>query len=213
MARISKSLLGELSGKVGNVVFKMGKNGPYISSIPTPSKKAPTADQQLQRNKMTVVMDFLRPLQYLIKEAYFPFQQNKSGFHAAKSYYLKEAVVLENGSYTLNYPKALLSFGDVRPLDGIQLIPQPATQSVTVQWNDNSHQAMASPDDTLLVVCYAPESQQLYYQTRLAQRAEGQVSMALGNAWTAMEIHLWAGFQSADALRASPSSYGGSFSF
>lgn len=213
MARIQKSLIGELSGKAGGLVFKTGKNGNYISSLPTPTNKKPTAEQQLQRNKMAVVMDFLRPLQFLIKEVYFPFQQNKSGFHAAKSYYLKEAVVIEHGAYSIHYPKALVSFGDVRGLEGLYVVPDAANYTISLQWIDNSHQAMASADDELLVVCYAPKTQELYYQTNVAQRADGQVSISLDASWQTMDIHLWAGFQSADQLRASPSSYGGSFSF
>src|SRR5690606_6470382 len=107
----------------------------------------------------------------------------------------------------------LLSFGDVLPMEGIQVMPGAATYGVTLQWVNNSHQAMAAPDDKLLVVCYAPQNQQLYYQTDLAQRADEHVSITLDATWASMDIHLWAGFQSADQLRASPSSYGGSFSF
>jgi hypothetical protein len=213
MARIQKSLIGELSGKAGGLVFKTGKNGNYISSLPTPTNKKPTAEQQLQRNKMTVVMDFLRPLQFLIKEVYFPFQQNKSGFHAAKSYYLKEAVVMEHDAYSIHYTKALVSFGDVRGLEGLYMVPDGAAYSISLQWSDNSQQAMASVDDLLLVVCYAPETQDLFYQTKLAKRADGQVSITLDASWQAKMVHLWAGYQSADQLRASPSSYGGTFMF
>lgn len=213
MARINKSLIGELSGKAGGLVFKTGKNGNYVSSLPTPTNKKPSVEQQLQRDKMTVVMDFLRPLQTLIKEAYFPFQQNRSGFHAAKSYYLKKAVLMDNGAYAINYPKALLSFGDVLGMEGLQVTADALTYSITLQWVDNSYQAMAEPDDKLLVVCYAPKNQQLYYQTELAQRTDTQVSIPLDASWAAMDIHVWAGLQSADQLRASPSSYGGSFSF
>lgn len=213
MARISKSLIGELSGKAGGLVFKTGKNGNYVSSLPIPTTKKPSAVQQLQRDKMTVVMDFLKPLFPFLRETYFPFQQNKSGFHAAKSYYLKEALIMDNGVYTIHYPKALVSFGDVLAMESLRITPDTTTQSITVEWTNNSQQAMAATNDQLLVVCYAPQTQQLYYQTQLAQRADGQVSIALGGTWASTDIHIWAGFQSADALRASVSSYGGSFSF
>src|SRR5690606_7744449 len=139
MARISKSLIGELSGKAGGLVFKTGKNGNYVSSLPMPTTKKPSAVQQLQRHKMTVVMDFLKPLFPFLRETYYPFQQNKSGFHAAKSYYLKEALIMDNGVYTINYSKALVSFGDVLAMEGIQITPDTATQSVMVQWIDNTY--------------------------------------------------------------------------
>src|SRR5690606_24533588 len=137
MARINKSLIGELSGKAGGLVFKTGKNGNYVSSLPTPTNKKPSVEQQLQRDKMTVVMDFLRPLQTLIKETYFVFKKNRSGYHAAKSYYLKKAVVMDNSTYTINYPKALLSFGDVLGMEGLQVTADALTYSITLQWLDN----------------------------------------------------------------------------
>ena len=213
MARILKSPIGELSGKAGGLVFKTGKNGNYVSSLPVPTKKKPSAVQQLQRNKMTVVMEFLRPFQYLIKDNYFPFQQNKSGFHAAKSYYLKEAVVFQNGDYSINYPKALLSYGDLRGIKDLQIAVAANNEGFNLQWTDNCNQAMAYPNDQLLVVCYAPEAggiRRSYYRKDLAQRADGEAFYPLGASNTSTEYHIWAGFCRPEEKRASPSMYAGS---
>lgn len=209
MARITKSPLGEFSGRVGAVVFKTGKNGNYISERPTPTTKKPSEVQQLQRNKMTVVMEFMILFQRVFRTVYFPFQQKKSGFHAAKSHYLKEAVVLENGKYTIDYSKALLSYGDLRMVENLQLTPDADNHSITIQWTDNSNQAMAYPDDELIVVCYSPETNDRYFLTNLAQRAAGQVVCNLGNLNTPTEFHIWVGFHQPEKQRASPSVYGG----
>lgn len=211
MARITKSPIGQLSGKAGGLVFKTGKNGNYVSSLPVHRNNKPSPVQQLQRNKMTVVMEFMRPFQNVFKEVYFPFQQDKSGFHAAKSHYLKEAVVLENGDYTIDYSKALLSFGDLRIVENLQLTPDVDNHTLTIQWADNSKQAMAYPDDQLMVVCFAPETQQRCYFTQLAKRSDLQAVCDLGNFTTAAEFHVWVGFHQPEQQRASPSVYGGCF--
>lgn len=211
MARIIKNTIGELSGKAGGLVFKTGKNGNYVSSLPVHTKKKPSAVQQLQRNKMTLVMEFLQPFQHVFREVYFPFQQNKSGFHAAKSHYLKEAVAFENGKYTIDYSKALLGYGDLRMIKDLQITPDINTHSFTIQWIDNSRQAMACPDDQLMVVCFAPETQQRYFFRELANRLDEQVVCNLGNYNTPAEFHIWAGFYQPEQKRASPSVYGGCF--
>lgn len=210
MARIKKSTIGELSGKAGGLVFKTGKNGTYVSSLPTPTKNKPSAVQQLQRNKMTVVMDFLRPFQFLIKENYFPFQKNKSGFHAAKSYYLREALLLQNDQYVINYSKALLTYGDLRMVEDLQLAVAATNNGFNLQWKDNSAQAMAYPDDELVLVCYAAGVQARYFSSQLAQRSDESAFCAFEPASNPTEYHIWVGFSRPDEKRASPSFYGGS---
>lgn len=210
MARVVKNPFGELSGKVGTVVFKKGKNGAYIASLPDVSKHKPSMRQKMQRLKMSTVMAFLQPLQLLLKQTYFPFESQKSGFHAAKSYYLKEVVVFANDTYEIDYSKALVSFGDLRPIADLQLIPDAATHSVTVNWTNNSGQAMAHPDDVLLLVYYAPEKNKLSYRTHVALRADGTAVLQLDSHWAQQSLHIWAGFYRPSEGRAAMSCYGGS---
>lgn len=154
-------------------------------------------------------MEFMRPFQRVFKDYYFPFQQNKSGFHAAKSHYSKEALIFENGAYSINYSKALLSYGDLRMVEDLQLTPDADNHSINIQWTDNSNQAMAYPDDELLVVCYSPQTQDRYFLKNLAQRAAGEAVCHLGNFNSPAEFHVWVGFDQPEKLRASPSVYGG----
>lgn len=213
MARIVKNPFGELSGKAGELVFKKGKNGAYISSRPGPTRKKPSAVQQLQRNKMKLVMDFLIPMQGLLKECYFPFQKEKSGFHSAKSYYLKHALEFEDQGYRINYPKAMISFGELRPPEAISLEVVPEEYKFKINWTDNSNQGMAFPDDRLLLACYAPEKERFFYKTNLADRYEASHTFQLDNSWEEMSIHVWAGFHKPEEKRASMSTYVGEFDF
>lgn len=208
MARIIKSPIGELSGKAGGLVFKTGKNGNYVSSLPVPTKKKPTVVQQLQRNKMTVVMEFMRPFQWAFRDFYFPFQKNKSGFHAAKSYYLKEALLYENEQYVINFSKALLTYGDLRIIENLQLTPDAENHTLSLLWTNNSSQAMAYQEDALLVLFYAPETNQHFYFSKLARRADETAVCNLNNQ-QATEYHVWVSFHQPEQQRASPSVYGG----
>ncbi|WP_339610787.1 DUF6266 family protein [uncultured Planktosalinus sp.] len=210
MARIVKSPIGQLSGKAGGLVFKTGKNGNYVSSLPVHSNTKPSPIQKLQRNKMTVVMEFMRPFQWAFKDYYYPFQQKKSGFHAAKSYYLKEALEYDDGHYKINYPKALLTFGDLRMVEHLQITPDVEHHTLQLQWTDNSSQAMAYPDDELLLLFYAPANHQRFMFPKLAQRADASVVCDLKSKQV-QEYHVWVSFYQPEQQRASPSVYAGSF--
>lgn len=211
MARIKKSAIGELSGKAGELVFKTGKYGNYVSSLPVRRKDNPTPVQQLQRNKMTVVMEFMRPFQWAFKDYFFPFQQNKSGFHAAKSYFLKEALVFENDAYRIDYSKALLTYGDLKGIEGLQLTADPTRHTLQLQWTDNSRQALAYADDALLVLVYAPETGQRFQFLDLARRAD-ETAECVFNTHSITDYHLWVSFVQPDQQRAAPGVYAGLWS-
>ena len=216
MARVVKNPFGELSGKVGELVFKKGKNGAYISMVPSPTKKKPSVLQERQRLKMTTVMDFLKPLKRLLQEAYFPFASNASGFHAAKSYYLREVVMPVNETFSIDYPKAPVTFGDLRPPANVQLTAgnTPSTNSVGdkqlhLSWTNNSDQAMAYPDDVLIVVTHIPERSITNIRYDLAVRAQGKATLQLGMYAPGAVTHVWLGFYRPQEQRASMSTYAG----
>lgn len=210
MARIVKSPIGELSGKAGGLVFKTGKNGNYVSSLPVHTNKKPSPVQQLQRDKMTVVMEFMRPFQWAFREYYFPFQQNKSGFHAAKSYHLKEALKFEDGIYSIHYPKTQLTYGDLRIIENLEVEADAVNKSLKFKWKDNSDQSMAYPEDALLLLFYSEKSKSRFFYLQEARRSDGvleyNVKSSNGDAY-----HVWASFYQADMQRASPSVYAGCF--
>ena len=70
MARIINHPLGELSGKVGAVVFKKTKYGSYLSSVPSGPPPKASALQELQQSKMKAVMHFLTPLRVILKHTF-----------------------------------------------------------------------------------------------------------------------------------------------
>jgi len=210
MARV-KSKIIELSGKVGGLVFSSTIYGPLVREAPyTPRKKRkPTILQKFQQEKMQVVMGFLQPLQHLLRDTMFPPGSHLPPFHWAKSYYMNEAVYFENETYHILFSKALMSVGDLRPPELISAHVDD-THRVELQWQDNSEQALAYPDDGLLVILCAPQAKALLYQTDVAKRSEQGVTITLNEHWEGVETHLWAGF-SQPGKRASASVYVGSF--
>lgn len=210
MARVSNKLIN-LTGMVGGFVFYKSIYGDLMRTKPdkTGKKRKPSPLQKLQQDKMLVVMDFLKPLKRLLRENVFPPGSHLPAFHWAKSYYLEEAVYFEDESYHIHFSKSVVSLGDLRPPE-LMSVHVDGTYLVELQWQDNSEQALAYPDDGLLVVLCAPQARALFYQTHVARRSDQAVTITLNQSWEGVETHLWAGFSRPDK-RASASVYLGSF--
>lgn len=210
MARV-RSQVVKLSGMVGGLVFYKSIYGELVRTKPVSvgKKRKSSVLQKLQQDKLPVVMTFLSPLKSLLKENMFPPGWVLPAFHWAKSYYLNEAVYYENERYHINFPKALMSLGDLRPPDLISAHVDD-TYLIELQWQDNSDQALAYADDGLLVVLCAPEDKAILYRTDVAKRSDQAVTITLNKSWEGVETHIWAGF-SQPGKRASASVYLGSF--
>ncbi len=210
MARVTNKLI-HLTGMIDDLVFYKSIYGNLVRARPDFSgkKRKSSPLQKLQQDKMLVVMDFLRPLKRLLRENVFPPGSHLPAFHWAKSYYLNEVVYFEDEGYHINFPKALMSLGDLRPPE-LMSVHVDDTYLVELQWQDNSEQALAYPDDGLLVVLCAPQARALFYRTGVTRRSDQAVTITLNQSWEGVETHIWAGFSRPDK-RASASVYLGSF--
>ncbi|WP_188438888.1 DUF6266 family protein [Planktosalinus lacus] len=210
MAIITNNPFGSMSGSVGELVMKTNKHGKQIvSAKPDMSRVKPSVVQKIQRNKLKVAMEFLSPLSGLMKIAYKPFRKNTSGFDAAKSYFLKEALIPTDDGYIIDYGKAMVTFGDLRIPEGIHMVIDEDDEgfAINLQWEDNTHQALAYPEDTLLLVLHVPEDGRFIYYRDIATRVSLSASIYLENYWKTKELQLWMAFMQPEAERASPSVY------
>ncbi|MDR6300677.1 DUF6266 family protein [Mesonia maritima] len=206
MARIINNPLGDLSGKAGSVVFKKTKYGTYISSLPNVNSQKSSTLQKKQQSKMKTVMHFLTPLQWILKNTYFPLQQNSPTFNHIKSYYLRHALTSNGEGYHITYSQCLLSYGDLRIPEQVEL--QREESQVHLTWQPQVEQAMAKADDQLFVVVYQPDLHQFYFVEQLAERQAGQATFAIPEVWSpTAEFHGWVGYYRPQEQQASLSVY------
>jgi hypothetical protein len=194
MARLTDNLLGKISGKAGSLLFKRTKKGTVITSLPQHTKK-PSVPQQIQRNKMKVVMRFLTRLKPL-------FAENAVGFHSIKSYYLRHAVRWEGETHAIDYSKALVCLGTIRPPEEAYA-ERITPNKLHITWAPQCEQAMANCKDQLLVVLYHPASHRFFFATCLAKREAGHFTLLLPSMWQPLSFHTWIGFSAKDAQQAS----------
>jgi hypothetical protein len=208
MATFEKGILGGFSGKVGNVVGTRWRGKNVMRSLPQRGNYTPTAKQEEQRQKFKTVIGFLRPIVEVLTLYFGNPQGDKSRSNLATSYHLKNAVVSSPLGMVMDYPKVLISKGDLRGIDGGTLTAG-AAQTLVFGWQDNSGQGKATATDALMVVVYAPDLNLFYNNLAVATRDATTATVTLPLFMTGFEVEVWASFSKPDTNFAAISTYMG----
>lgn len=208
MATFEKGILGGFSGKVGNVVGSRWRSKNVMRSLPQRGKYTATQKQEEQREKFKVVIGFLSPIVDVLSRYFGSPQGDKSRSNLATSYHLKNAVVSTPTGMVMEYPKVLISKGDLRGIDGGS-VTAVANQTLNFSWQDNSGQGNATATDELMVVVYAPDLNLFYTNMAVATRDASSAVVTLPNFMATFEVEVWASFSKPETNFAAISTYMG----
>jgi hypothetical protein len=208
MGIIRQGVIGAFSGKVGNVVGASWKGIAYMRILPA-SVANPKTDLQLdQRMRFTVTLRFLQPLTQFLKTGFKNYAVKMSAFNNAMSYNLLNAIQGTYPNYTIDYPNALVTRGNLAPA-----LNPAATSTVAgtvlFTWTDNSDEANASATDQSLLVVEDPEKNQAVYFNLLGTRADGTQSLTVPHSFSGDLVHCYMGFITVDGKLLSNSKYAG----
>lgn len=209
MGSYNKGILGPFRGKVGAVIGYSWRGKDLMRGLPKEITGEPSLAQIEQRAKFSTVIRFLTPIQGIVG-AYFGKEQNaKSPFNLATGYHLSEAIKPgPDDSWQIDYPKVLISRGDLRGVDNPKITAGEAGQ-ITLSWNDNSGQGSADPTDQLIVVVYSTEMSEFVQFNPAATRKEGSVVLTIPGYLSGSLAEVWATFVTANGNLAATSSYAG----
>ena len=121
MGTIKQGILGGFNGKVGTVVGSSWKGTAYMRGRAQHIKNPRTAGQIYQRNAMKAIALALRPIASTLSITFKNSAQKMSGYNKAVSINYKEAVENVGGVPTVNYSKLILSKGNIRPFDYLNI--------------------------------------------------------------------------------------------
>ena len=121
MGTIKQGILGGFNGKVGTVVGSSWKGTAYMRGRAQHIKNPRTAGQIYQRNAMKAIALALRPIASILSITFKNSAQKMSGYSKAVSINYKEAVENVGGVPTVNYSKLILSKGNIRPFDYLNI--------------------------------------------------------------------------------------------
>jgi hypothetical protein len=208
MAILKQSVIGVLSGKIGQVVGATWK-GISVLKVAPASVANPQTDKQLaQRAKVKATMAFLQPLTQFVRIGWREFAVKMTAMNAAFSYTIQNAILGTYPNFTINYPNALVSKGNLAPALN-QAAASTVAGTVLFTWTDNSDEMGAATTDTSLLVVYNPVKNQAVFFAGLAERADATQAVTVPNSFSGDLVHCYIGFQSVDGFVLSNSKYAG----
>lgn len=197
---------GTATGKIQNMVSYdlNGKN--VFRTIGTTNKK-PTVKQLAVRQKMAVVIEFLKFLGPLIDSGFKAqaIAARKSAHNMATSYNTKNATIGEYPNIVLDYSKAMISQGDLmQPIDPqVELLPG----KLRFTWQNEPHLGYANRKDQIMMLVYFPDSQEASIDIYGAQRSVGEDFLGFDNKMQNARMEVYMAFVSSDRESASDTIY------
>ncbi|QQX76401.1 MULTISPECIES: DUF6266 family protein [Aequorivita] len=208
MGTYNKGILGPFRGKVGPVIGYSWRGKDLMRGLPKESTVAATKAQLEQRAKFGTVIKFLTPIKGILSAYFGKEQKAKSPFNLATGYHLNEALLPgPDDTWLIDYPKVLISRGDLRGVDNPQLAVEGGLINLT--WTDNSGLGSADATDLLIAVVYCTEMNEFVQFNPAATRADAVVQLAIPAYLSGSLAEVWVTFATAEGNLAAVSSYAG----
>lgn len=211
MGKISSGILGGVSGQVGNVIGASWKGIDYIRIMPTSVANPQTDGQLEQRQKMTVVIAFAKPLTEFLKIGYKNLAIKMSTFNACVKEIILNAILGAYPNLTIDYPNALVAKGDL-PAAMDQAATSTIAGTVAFAWADNSTEVGANTLDPTLITVLNPDKKQAVSFTSLTTRTTEAQTVTVPASWTGDLVHCYIAFAGYQSSVISNSAYAGAVS-
>ena len=206
MGTYNKGILGAFYGKVGTVVGSTWRGKDVMRSLPRKSRKEASLLQKMQRDKFTLVANFLLPISTIVGRYFGAKNGLKTRKNQAMSYLIKEAAEHNGTIASWDFPKILITRGDLLGLSSLTTTVG-TNQEVTVNWVDNSGQGNAQSSDLVLAVVYEEISGLVWTAEAMATRDTESVTLPLPAYWSGLAVHVWFAVVSADDVKYATSQY------
>ena len=188
MARINNGLLGGVSGKIGNVVGVTRNGVSFLRTVPSNYKDAKSPAQLANRMKLKICVNFLSATKSFIRIGFKDFSPKGNAYNAAFTYNSKAV----QGTYPdlyLDYSQTALSRGQLTELSQVSL--SEVEGGIRVDWQNNSGDGSAKGNDTVMLLVYAPESNEVIFISNAGTRADGSRTIAVPLNFANKTVHCW----------------------
>jgi len=214
MGKLLKGANGPFSGKVGTVVGYMWGDVAVIRARPKRRRK-PFSDKELnQQARFALMNQFLIPVKDLLNISFAHLAYRMNGFNKGFSYNVKTAILGIRPNLSIDYPRVLLSRGDLTKPESVVITPlSPTTLQFT--WTDNSGTGKALRTDRLFVAVFIPRKNYWFYKMNVATREAGNYILDITqltrdiSVFYGKPLQSYIGFVAEDGKDASDSVYTG----
>jgi hypothetical protein len=209
MARNNSGVLGNFIGTIGPVTGFMRNGQNFLRSSTSSVKNKRTPLQRAQQEKINICTAFVKAFSGtgFLNKSFPAHGHTGSGYNRAISALMSRALTGEYPDMVLSYPQVLVSKGRLPGAQNAK-VARKANNTLQFSFTDNSGIGIAAPDDTVILVAYAPDIQDaifgLYKGLRKDKKATLNISALNGHA-----VETWIGFLSKDEADASDSVWTG----
>ena len=205
MGSLKYGNVGQINGKVGDVVVSSWKGKPYVKSVPGERKSPPTEKELNNRKKWAMAQAWLKPVTKFVRQGFNGYTPTVEGFLAAKSYLLKNAFEGEAPDFIVNPALVKVSSGEL-PLP--EQITATLIDDFVVQFNwDTENIALPNRYDQVMLLAYNVEKSYPAFKITGQFRSTGVDTLKLSVGRAPGVYHLYVAFVAADRSSQSDSVY------
>lgn len=206
MAKLSKGILGGISGTVGNVVGGRWRGIDYIRSKPSSVKNPKTEGQLAQRMRFSMVMNFLKKSRVFIGIGFQNSGSGQTAMNRAMSLNVREAITGTYPDLEINPEALAVSTGDLQGAStaGVDLS---VAETATFTWNNEAGSGNASNDDGAMVLLFNTAKQAVVYSLYGASREDETQQVGVPPSWSGDPVAGYLAFRSESGRDVSESIY------
>jgi hypothetical protein len=207
MAKFNQGINGPFQGKVGTVIGASWKGIPYMRSLPKKRTSDPTPGELLNRKKWALSQRWLQPVQEFVRIGFKGYSPKSEGFVAAKSYLLKNALVVAGENIMIDPARVKLSWGDL-PLPNNLQMTRSEGGLIQFTWDPKVYDEISYKGDQIMMLAYNVEKEEVEKNLYGRVRAHGSDQLQIDTNETGT-YHIYAAFIAHDRSRQSESVYMG----
>jgi len=195
MAKLSKGILGGISGTVGNVVGGRWRGIDYIRSKPTSVRNPKTEAQQAQRMRFKLVMSFLKKSRPFINIGFSNNSRGQTAMNRAMSINVREAITGTYPDLEINPEALTVSVGDLRGASTFAM-DLTVAETATITWSNDAASGNAANEDGAMVLLFNPAKQAVVYSLYGASRQDETLQLAVPQSWSGEPVAGFLAFRS-----------------
>lgn len=189
MAKNYQGILGNFSGKVGNVVGRVRGDRTVIAVYQPEVGNPQTTSQQTQRQKLIVATEYLKGIAPVVKRSMRSLTQYGTGWSATIRHILLYAITGTYPNQEVNAASVLISSGNV----DLPYSPSAAADGTTITftWADNSGLGNALATDIVCGALYNTDKKVWTYSENIGVRSDRNSTLAAPTSWSGDSIEVY----------------------
>jgi len=167
------------SGKTGSVIGSRWRKINYMKGLPRRSHKKATEGQIEQRDKFSMMVEFLVNLSDILVLGFNKINTNRQTvYNYALSYNLRWAFKTGDSGLEIDFSRVMISKGRLPKASDAraEMLPD---NTVKVTWPPEAHTAVTSPEDKATVLLYCPVTKLGTVNSGKAERGDGGLVLAI----------------------------------